>query len=172
MKRFFLLCWAICLLNITGSTNLLLAQTTASDSALNAAYHQFDFWLGEWDVYAYGTEKLVGKSHIMSINDSSGILENYHTPDGRYKGKSLNTYNRKTKQWEQYWIDNSGLVLKLSGEFRDRKMIMLNFDGLKRNKITWQTEAQNVRQTWESSKDGGKTWTTVFDGIYIPLQEP
>jgi hypothetical protein len=25
-----------------------------------------------------------------------------------------------------------------------------------------------VHQLWKQSADGGKTWTTAFDGIYIP----
>jgi len=145
-------------------------QTNAGDPALKEKQHQFDFWLGEWDVYKYGTDKLVGKSHIMSINDSTGILENYHTPNGPYKGKSLNTYNIKTGFWEQYWIDNGGLVLKLGGEFREGKMIMLSYEGLSANKISWQKVDKGVRQTWETSKDGGKNWNVVFDGLYIRVE--
>ena len=36
------------------------------------------------------------------------------------------------------------------------------------NKLTFfPLEGGRVRQLWESSQDGGKTWTTVFDGLYI-----
>lgn len=150
----------------------LSAQTKISKEELKTYYHQFDFWLGEWDVFRYGTETMVGKSHIVSINDSTGILENYKVPKGGYKGKSLNTFNQKTGQWEQYWIDNSGLVLKLAGEFQDGKMVLLGFDGLTGNKISWAPEAPGVRQTWETSSDGGKSWTIAFDGLYLPRQQP
>jgi hypothetical protein len=34
-------------------------------------------------------------------------------------------------------------------------------------RITWSREADgSVRQLWESSSDGGRTWTAAFDGIY------
>jgi hypothetical protein len=34
-------------------------------------------------------------------------------------------------------------------------------------RITWsQLPGGKVRQLWEASKDGGKTWTVVFDGTY------
>jgi hypothetical protein len=39
--------------------------------------------------------------------------------------------------------------------------------GAVRHRITWSQEPEGrLRQLWESSKDGGRTWTTVFDGIY------
>jgi hypothetical protein len=100
----------------------LLAQQP--DKELKALYHQFDFWLGKWDVYKYGTDVLAGKSHIESIIDSVGIQENYTVVKGAYTGKSLNKYNPDKKRWEQYWIDNSGLTLFLAGGLIDGKMVL------------------------------------------------
>jgi hypothetical protein len=35
-------------------------------------------------------------------------------------------------------------------------------------RITWAPQADgSVRQLWESSKDGGRTWSTAFDGKYV-----
>jgi hypothetical protein len=35
------------------------------------------------------------------------------------------------------------------------------------NRVTWTPNADgSVRQFWELSKDGGKTWSVVFDGRY------
>jgi hypothetical protein len=34
-------------------------------------------------------------------------------------------------------------------------------------RITWTPNADGtVRQHWEQSADGGKTWETAFDGLY------
>jgi hypothetical protein len=34
-------------------------------------------------------------------------------------------------------------------------------------RVTWTPSSDGtVRQLWESSEDGGTTWTTVFDGRY------
>jgi hypothetical protein len=34
-------------------------------------------------------------------------------------------------------------------------------------RITWTPLAgEGLRQHWESTTDGGKTWATVFDGFY------
>ena len=134
-------------------------------------YHQFDFWLGHWDVYIFGTDTLVGESHIQTIIDSVGILENYTTKSGHYSGKSLNKYNPEKQRWEQYWIDNSGLTLFLTGGMEKNKMILTDLEygdpekGL--NKIVWEKlDKDRVRQTWSVSKDNGKTWKVVFDGEY------
>lgn len=35
-------------------------------------------------------------------------------------------------------------------------------------RITWSVEpGGSVRQLWESSTDGGTTWTVAFDGRYV-----
>ena len=33
-------------------------------------------------------------------------------------------------------------------------------------------DPDRVRQHWESSSDGGTTWTTAFDGVYVRQDEP
>jgi hypothetical protein len=37
-----------------------------------------------------------------------------------------------------------------------------------RQRITWTPlGGGRVRQLWESSTDGGKTWSVAFDGLYV-----
>lgn len=134
-------------------------------------YQQFDFWIGEWTVFKFGTETPTGKSKIERIIDGYGILENYSVGEGKYQGKSLNKYNPAKQRWEQYWIDNSGLTLFLTGGFVGGKMILSDeVSGDKKqgiNQIIWEPLSNgNVRQTWNLSKDGGKTWAVLFDGEY------
>ena len=133
--------------------------------------HDFDFWLGEWTVYNYGTDQVAGHSRITSIIDSLGIQEFYKTTDGSYHGTSLNKYNAAKDRWEQYWVDNSGMTLFTCGGLQDDKMILQDAEPLADkpiNRITWKPEDEgSVRQTWDQSKDGGETWTTVFDGKYV-----
>ena len=134
-------------------------------------YHQFDFWLGHWDVYKFGTDTLVGESSIESIIDSVGLLENYTAKRSKYTGKSLNKYNPAKARWEQYWIDNSGLTLFLAGKIIEQKMVLDDTETGEAkngfNKITWEKLNNNtVRQKWSVSKDNGKSWTVVFDGEY------
>ena len=38
-----------------------------------------------------------------------------------------------------------------------------------RQRIAWTPmPGGRVRQFWESSSDGGRTWSTEFDGLYSP----
>lgn len=128
-------------------------------------YRQFDFWIGKWEVFQYGTEKLAGHSLIESILDGKVIRETYSTANSNYAGTSLNKYNPTSGKWEQYWVDNSGLTLHILGQYEDNKMTLQ--DAALSNRITWHNLADGtVRQVWEQSTDSGKNWTKAFDGHY------
>ena len=151
------------------STALMAQQQNAEE--LKFKQHQFDFWVGKWDVYKYDTDSIVGKSHIESIIDGVAIQENYSSTRYPYKGKSLNKYNQVTGKWQQFWVDNGGLTLEIEGGIKDGKMVMGNRveqnGQVTHNRITWAPlDDGTVRQTWDISQDEGKNWQTVFDGIY------
>jgi len=148
------------------STASLLAQKAPPPPP--AASHDFDFWLGEWNVTT-SDGKPAGTSRIESIASGWGLLENW-TGTGGGSGKSLNSYNTARQQWQQYWVGSGG-VLELAGGMVDGKMVLSGShqvggkDVVER--ITWTPNADGtVRQFWEQSKDGGKTWGVAFDGLY------
>ncbi len=163
MKQVFILILILC-----GSFQLSEAQSQSFDKR---PFHNFDFWLGEWTVYKYGTDTIAGFSRITSIIDSLAIQEFYQNPKGTYKGTSLNKYNPINGQWDQFWVDNSGLSLSIRGILQDGKMVLQDIEArenLPLNRITWAPEPkETVRQTWDQSTDGGKSWITVFDGKYV-----
>ena len=84
-------------------------------------HHQFDFWLGKWNVTVAG--KPAGTSHIESVMKGCGILEHWSSAGGGH-GTSLNFYNRRTKTWSQAWIDEGGNALHLAGTFANGKMML------------------------------------------------
>ncbi|MFD2165743.1 hypothetical protein ACFSJY_05650 [Thalassotalea euphylliae] len=137
-------------------------------------YRQFDFWLGEWQV-SNSQNSQVSSSKISSINNGCGILEEYSTPTG-FEGKSLNIYDKQKGKWHQTWVDNSGLLLQLDGEFKDGKMVLqgTTYDAkgiATLNQISWQQlEDGRVNQTWKTSADNGKNWQTLFDGYYSKVK--
>jgi hypothetical protein len=133
-------------------------------------HRQFDFWVGEWEVtQPNGT--LAGTNRIESILGGCVLLENWEAASGKSKGHSFNLYSRDGK-WHQTWVDNSGLLLELVGEFRDGRMVMgqdrTGPDGKPvRHEISWEKlPTGQVKQHWRSSADGGKTWNDLFVGIY------
>lgn len=141
------------------------------------AYRQFDFWIGEWEVYGKNGQK-AGDSKVSLLLDSCSVLEEWTSATLqrglRYAGKSFNMYNRAKQKWQQYWVDNAGTITEyFNGHYEDGKMI-LETDNARINDSTWQIRkmtfydlgADKVRQHGENSNDGGKTWTTSFDLEY------
>ncbi|WP_299245562.1 hypothetical protein [uncultured Aquimarina sp.] len=152
---------------------LLVFVTTilSAQKNIDHKYAEFNFWIGEWNVYKHNTDTIVGKSKIEAIIDDKVIKETYHSTTSKYHGTSLNKYNPRTNQWEQFWVDNSGLTLHIQGNIKDGKMVLQNQvdteKGTLSNKISWQKNPDNtVRQTWLQSTDKGKSWKVVFDGDY------
>lgn len=134
--------------------------------------HQFDFWIGEWNVYKTGTDTIVGHNIIKPIANGCALLENWSGGGGSI-GNSINKYNFTTKKWQQMWVDNGGTTLEITGNYQDGKMIMENEQpggggkGTVKNKITWTNNSDgSVRQYWQYSRDQGKTWQVAFDGMY------
>ncbi len=147
----------------------LPAQIAVPDSV--AATH-FNFWIGEWDVYRWDTDQLVGQSRIEAILGGTAIQEHYSSTTNPYSGTSLSKWNPRLQQWEQYWIDVTGLTLHIQGGLTDGKMMMGNAvtspQGLLQNRIIWEALPDNkgVRQIWEQST-GTSEWVRVFDGHYV-----
>jgi hypothetical protein len=87
-------------------------------------------------------------------------------------GKSFNVYNAAKGKWQQTWVDDRGVVLELTGEFKDNAMrlageVVRNGQKILHKLTFFPLEGGRVRQLWESSQDDGKTWNTVFDGLYV-----
>ncbi len=154
---------------------LTKADRNARPCAYKPESRQFDFWKGEWDV-KNPQGALVGTSSVQLILGDCVIFENW-TGRGGAIGKSFNIYNTAKGKWQQTWVDNSGSVLELFGDFKDNQMRLqgesLAPDGNKlSNRLTFFNQGPDqVRQLWEQSSDGGKTWTVAFDGTYTRRKE-
>ena len=150
-------------------------ELNAKPCLANPAHRQLDFWVGEWDVEVAGQK--VAVSSIQNIDDGCIIQENW-MPFAGSEGKSWNFYNPATSKWEQLWI-SGGTVTKFEGEYRDGAMRYSSSNPQPsgppvRTKMTFTPqnaagpEGRRVHQLWEQSRDDGKTWTILFDGIYKP----
>ncbi|HSC46689.1 MAG TPA: hypothetical protein VLG68_01240 [Gammaproteobacteria bacterium] len=147
------------------------AQADDMPQACNAAsYREFDFWLGDWNVSS-PDGRLVGHNRVQKSYNGCVLQENWTGVKGG-TGSSFNIYDAPRKVWHQTWVDSMGSLLTLEGGVKDGRMVLsgeqVQPDGKKlQNRITWTPQKDgSVRQLWESSSDGGKTWKVVFDGIY------
>ena len=134
-----------------------------------SAPRQFDFWIGEWEV-RMPDGKPAGTSRIESILGGAVIQEHWTGARGD-TGTSFNFVDAATGQWRQFWVSKNGNALDLRGGLREGRMVLEGETptpkGAQKERITWTPRADGtVRQLWEQSLDGGKTWTVAFDGIY------
>ena len=134
-------------------------------------HRQFDFWLGDWVVRG-PAGKVVGENHLTSLHKGCVVQENW-TGTGGFTGSSLNAYDATRKKWHQTWMDVSGGILLLEGEFAEGRMQLSGKSPpdaqgmIALQRITWTPLPDGrVRQHWETSSDVGRTWTTAFDGYY------
>ena len=141
-------------------------------------YRQFDFWLGEWDVFNPAGQK-IGTSSITSTNDGCVVFENWRDARGG-TGNSFNYYETTTKRWHQFWVNSNGNAaplsaaadgtpMPMSGGLVNGAMVLQSPAGVKPlNRWSWsKVEGGKVRQHAEQSDDDGATWRTTFDGMYV-----
>lgn len=153
------------------------AQDSAACPCCTEKHRQFDFWLGNWEVFG-PKGKLLGTNDIYLLHDSCVIQENWKSATGNFTGTSYNYYNSDNGEWRQTWVDNQGGSLELKGQWNDSSMVMftrpiMDSEGKQVvNRITWTPDEDgSVRQLWDSSSDYGNTWQVLFDGIYRKKEE-
>jgi hypothetical protein len=133
-------------------------------------HHQFDFWIGTWNVTEGG--RAAGRNVIQSDLKQCALFESWTAIDGS-RGRSVNFYDRSRRRWHQSWIDDRGGALELDGHFIQGSMTLegerpdLTTGKLVRHRITWTPQPTgSVRQHWETLEAGQSSWQNVFDGLY------
>lgn len=134
-------------------------------------YKQFDFWVGNWNVYDVKNQ-LIGKNKVVKMNNACAIQENWSSKTGPSKGTSYNYYNAIDKSWNQVWIDNVGGSLELKGFYKNNKMVLkskliTNKKGEYFNQITWFKNSDgSVTQLWELLDKNNTPFNEIFRGTY------
>lgn len=133
-------------------------------------YRQFDFWVGDWDVFNPSGRR-VGANRVVLLQDGCIVEENWTSARGG-TGQSFNFYNPVTKRWHQSYMDSGGDNWMMDGEYRDGVLRFESFIYSPGSKVQVRMSFTNlgpdkVRQTADTSADGGKTWTPVWDGTYV-----
>lgn len=141
-------------------------------------HRQFDFWVGRWDVYRTGTEKLVAQSLIEKLYGGCVIRENWMPLRGP-AGGSVNNYVTDEQRWHQTWVSGSNARVEFHGGRVGDKMILTGFwknsGGAGKHGLIRMTYSKlpdgSVRQLGELSTDHGATWTKSFDFNYRPAKQ-
>jgi hypothetical protein len=156
------------------ATTKAAVHAAAAPCETRAEAHQFDFWIGKWDVKSQG--QLVGHSDIQQILGQCVIFENWTGLQGG-SGKSFNTYDPTSSMWRQFWVDDHGqTTLFTDGHYKDGALrFMTTSKGASGGDILgrlsfYDVDKDHVRQWKERSVDGGTTWTTDYDFMYERVQ--
>ena len=149
------------------------AQDPGSCSA-NAASRQLDFWLGDWTV-SYPAMSATSTSKVHLALDKCLVVESWVGGKGQ-TGENMFAYSPDDKSWHGMFADNEGRVHIFEGKVAQGSA---EFSGpsrgpngeavLNRIKIVRLSD-NNVKQTWEKSKDNGATWSVEFQGDYARKQ--
>jgi hypothetical protein len=139
----------------------------APAACAGAEFRQFDFVIGEWDVYDVGSSTLKAHNSVSRMLDGCAVREIYRRADG-YTGESFSTYDVARHRWHQSWVTNRGELLLLDGDIKNGGMVLAGPEQGANGapsviRGVWKREANgSVRETAEHSSDGA-TWTVVFD---------
>jgi hypothetical protein len=153
------------------------AQSThaavCDDVAHHPEYHQLDFWLGTWSVYA--GDRKVSDVKIERPEGGCALVETWSatgsaiTANRKSASNGLIAYDSDTNLWEYFWVTG---VIGMHLHFTASPAVdlvwsrtELTLDGrvkLQHLTITKQPDG-NLRERGASSLDAGKTWETDYD---------
>lgn len=145
------------------------AMYSSAMACEEAAYRQFDFWLGQWEVHTRdGT--LAGRNTIEQAESGCLLIENWQSANGG-TGQSYNFYSPGTKSWRQVWV-SQGAIIDYSGGWREGAMQL-------EGEITYQASGQqfpfrgawtpkngDVEQKLEQWNPETDRWDDWFTGVY------
>lgn len=153
------------------------ARINAFPCLSNPKMREFDFWLGEWDVFqTQNLSQKVGENTITIMPGGCSLLESWVAMGAPNVGQSINFYDPGTGKWEQLWVGSGGQGNHI-GRFRDGvfENNALRFTNEQRNnsgqvskgRFTFtKIDDNTVTQHLETSADGGVTFTTVYNFTY------
>ncbi|WP_443749187.1 hypothetical protein [Asticcacaulis solisilvae] len=162
--------WILAGLVLAALPAMAAAQTPGS--CTSAESHQFDFWVGKWEVFpAAHPQTKVADSLIEKLYADCAVRENWMPLKGP-GGGSLNAFVAEKKAWRQTWLDSSGFA-DFTGGWNGKAMVIQGVwpQPGHAGQITRMTYTPrpdgSVEQAGETSDDDGKTWQPSFDLIYI-----
>jgi len=155
----------------TSAESAVAAEATTSPCEQHERFHEFDFWVGEWDVHD-GAGTLVGENTITSEESGCVLVERWLGVQGS-SGMSINYLDKITDEWVQIWHAAGGYQIHIRGGLTDKGMRLrgtIHYIGTGQTapfRGLWTPLPDGrVRQFFEQSNDDGATWEPWFEGFY------
>jgi len=137
----------------------------------NDEHDDFDFWVGEWNVY--DTEgNYAGHNAITKINAGCLIHEHW-VGRGGFPGDSYNFYDPLAGEWRQVWVSGGFMIDYTGGLNEDGEMVLEGELASFANRqpqdfrgVWTPNEDGTVRQYFEMKDESGE-WQPWFEGRYV-----
>ncbi len=158
------------LLFVLGNTAASHAQEAGCESL--PGFAEFDFWVGEWEVFDSNTGTKAGENVITKREQGCLLLEEWQG-EGGSSGMSMNYFNPVTREWRQLWVSAGQYAIDIVGGLRGTAMVLegsiYNFQGAVWNfRGTWTpNDDGSVRQYFEQFNHDSEEWMPWFDGRYV-----
>jgi hypothetical protein len=141
------------------------------------AHHQFDFWVGDWQVFDATTDKLVAFDRVEKREEGCIVEQNltfltdlYRRPGAPYRlsGMSVNRYDGEA--WLELWADNQWGAIAMRGSPDSSGAMVLRTIAPSRHrdlKIVWENRPDGtVRILQYVAPAGSGHWQKYGDLIY------
>ncbi len=136
-------------------------------------YKQFDFWVGDWNVFVNGNR--VGTNRIDHLDEGCVLMENWDA-NGSQVGISINYYDPALSKWRQVYVWDAGFVTEFTGSFENGAMTFFaaargaGGQTGRQRMVFRQLAKDSVTQVTDQTFDDGKTWTNVWNSVYVRKQ--
>ena len=135
-------------------------------------FRQFDFWVGEWEVFT--TDEQKAGDNVITVEENGCLLVERWTSAQGGTGQSYNYVDLATNKWRQVWVSAGGTIdysggldengaMALKGEIAYPGGTTAPFQGV----WTLQDDG-SVRQHFLQYNAETEEWDDWFIGIYKP----
>jgi hypothetical protein len=149
-----------------------------AEKCTSAESKQLDFWLGDWSVSGKVRtapdkdewEDTKGENRIRKILGGCVIEESFTSLSGDgFVGRSLSTFDARTKGWKQTWVDNEATYLDFTGRSEpggrfvfEREAKTPDGKPFRQRMVFHDATKDALVWDWERSDDGGTSWKRMW----------
>lgn len=136
-------------------------------------YRDFDFWVGDWEVFDPESGDKLGVNRITRREDGCLIVERWESAGGG-TGMSMNFYDPLEGAWRQVWQSAWGFIDYTGGLDDAGRMVLegtihYNARGTSqpfRGRWTPRDDGTVLQEFWQ--RDAAGEWQAWFKGLYRP----
>lgn len=140
----------------------------------NPGFGDFDFWVGEWNVYTNNEPRRFAGTNSITKHHANCLVKETWVDVAGNGGFSINFYNPLRGEWRQVWVAN-GYSIDYTGGLNDRGQMVLeghidNYGPGTSQKFRgiWTPQDNgDVIQRFEALNPETDQWDVWFEGRYV-----